>query len=639
MKELIKYLNDATVAYVAGEPYITDKEWDTAYFELQELEQKYRFSFPNSPTGLIYPAEIKTQLEKVTHNHAMLSLDKTKKLSELKEFMGDKECIAMSKLDGLTCSLFYDGGNLVRAETRGDGRIGEDITHNALVIPSIPKMVLTQNELVVDGEIICTSSDFEEFSKDYANPRNFAAGSIRLLDANECQKRKLTFVVWDVVKGFEEFSTLSEKLDAIKEQNPAFKVVKHEKVTAETVGEAISVIKQKQDGYPIDGAVIKYDDCAYYSYLGATAHHFRGGLAFKFYDESYQTKLLDVEWTLGRTGVLTPVACFEPVWIDDCEVTRASLHNISIMESLGVREKGCLVSIFKANQIIPQVERVVKEYGGEPLKIPDKCPVCGWKTSIQISDTGTKTLICENRSCEGQFCNILDHFLGKRGMNIKGLSKATINKLIENNFVKDLSDIFYLEKRAVEWSKLPGCGALSVEKALAAIKAGKKCYLWQFISALGIPNIGMNYAKVLAKQFVKWESFMSAVKDENYSFTVIDGFGAEMNNALKTFDYTEANKIAPLLEFMKDDGIDRTEKTMAGLNFVVTGKLIDFKNRDELIKFIEDRGGKVTGSVTKKTDYLINNDKASETAKNKAAKASGIPILSEDEFIKKFIES
>lgn len=642
MEELIAYLNEATIAYDGGNPYISDKEWDEKYFELQELEQKYRFSLPNSPTNLIYPAKVKSELHKVTHNHAMLSLDKTKSLDDLRSFIGDKDCIAMSKLDGLTCSLYYEGGKLICAETRGDGRIGEDITHNAMVIPSIPKTVKTKGELVVDGEILCSQQDFKEFSKDYAHPRNFAAGSIRLLDANECQKRKLTFVVWDVVKGFEQYPTLSKKLKNIRDENSGFKVVKFFKVDKDTKNLAgiIESIKNKEDGYPIDGAVIKYNDCAYYNYLGATAHHFRGGLAFKFYDESYETHLLDVEWTMGRTGVLTPVACFEPVWIDDCEVTRASLHNISIMKNLGIQRAGSLISVYKSNQIIPQVKRVIRECGGARLEIPDKCPICGGETRIEISDTGTEVLVCANPKCQGKFTNVVNHFLGQRGLNIKGINKATVDKLIENNLIKTLSDIFTLEEHAREWIKIPGCGAISVEKALAAIKKGKECYFWQFISALGIPNIGMNYAKVLGKHFFTWDEFMEAVRDNNYSFTAIEGFGAAMNDSLKGFDYTEANKIAPLLTFIDEQKTDNSnsDSSISGLTFVITGKLVDFK-RAELIDYIESRGGKVAGAISKKTNYLINNDAESTSAKNKAAKANNIPIITEDDFVKKFIES
>lgn len=641
--KVTKELNDATVAYDAGHPIMTDIEWDEKYFWLKQAEDACHYWCEDSPTQIIHFEKV-SKLEKVKHNHLMLSLDKTKDINAVKSFVGDKPWIAMAKMDGLTCSLKYEHGKLVGAETRGNGEVGENILHNAMVIDSIPKRLGMDIDLVVDGEIICTYQDFESFKKaglrdadGYMNPRNFAAGSIRLLDSKECVTRDLTFIAWDIItSSISNFKTLSQKLNWLVTRGffPVPYYINDENFSIE---EAINGLKKDTQllSYPIDGIVFKYNDCEYYQSLGATNHHFRGGLAYKFYDETYETTLKDIEWTMGRTGVLTPVAIFDPLDIEGSEVSRASLHNINTMKALGIREKDCTISIFKANMIIPQVSGVVEEFYGEKIEIPSICPICGGATKVIISDTGTEQLYCDNPNCQGKLINIIDHYCSKKGLDIKGLSKATLEKLIDWGWINKTSDIYTLNTFAADWKKKAGFGEKSVTKILDAIEASKNCELWQFISAIGIPEIGPNVAKILAKEFNDWASFRDAVEDDTYHFFILDGFGEEMHNYIKTFDFTEADKCVHCLSF-KTENNQENNNTMKDMIFVITGKLKHYKNRDALVGEIESHGGKVVGSISKKVNYLINNDINSNSAKNNAAKAANIPIISEEDFMNQF---
>ena len=423
MKDLINWLNERTKEYDTGHPTVSDKEYDDKYFELICMEKETGIIYPDSPTQKIN-YQVVNKLSKVEHNHKMLSLDKTKDINDIKNFLGKEDFLAMCKMDGLTCSLHYINGRLIGAETRGNGTIGEDILHNALVIPSIPNYIACKDELIIDGEIICTYKDFVEFSEDYANPRNFAAGSIRLLDANECAKRHLTFVAWEVINSWEDKEKLEECFKEL--QSLGFIVVPRFKCqmdVIEDIPETIKSIAQAM-GYPIDGVVFKFNNRKYAKSLGETAHHSRAAMAFKFYDETYETTLQNIEWGLGRTGVLTPVAIFNPIDDGESIVERASLHNISIMyETLGEYPYiGQKIWVGKSNQIIPQIYRADKEYYTdiEDLKLhdlPTTCPVCGGDTEV-INNDGVKTLICTNPNCEGKLLNIIDHFCSKKGLDI-----------------------------------------------------------------------------------------------------------------------------------------------------------------------------------------------------------------------------
>lgn len=645
MENLITELNKATVAYDKGEPIMSDKEWDDLYFELQSLEKEYGQSLENSPTRKIHFEKV-SELKKVKHSHPMLSLDKTKDIDEIKSFFGDKDRIAMCKMDGLTCSLTYENGKLISAETRGDGVVGEDITHNALVIPSIPNRINYSERLVIDGEIICTYHDFENFKDEYKNPRNFASGSIRLLDSKECANRKLTFVAWDVIEGMSD-KLLTENLQELNKLG--FNIVPI--TISDTVEVQIDTIKDfaKIFGYPIDGVVFKFNDIEYGKSLGATDHHFKNAIAYKFYDEEYETRLITIHWTMGRTGVLTPVAIFEPIEIDGTIVERASLHNYSIMrEVLGsCAYVGQKIKVYKANQIIPQISDAVKfdygtvvSHGGISANDePERCPICGGSTEIIKSADGVMNMYCSNPNCEGKLINRIDHYCSKKGLDIKGLSKATLEKLIDWGWISNIQDIYNLKDIKEEWISKPGFGVKSVNNILSAIEESKKCKLENFISAIGIPLIGRTVSKELVKYINDYDDFKEKIKN-NYDFSDIEGFGPAINKAIHDFDYTSADAIYYnylTIEQSQKEEIAEGDSSLEGMTFVITGKLKSFKNRDELKAVIESKGGKVAGSVSKNTSYLINNDNLSTTAKNKKAQELGIPIITEETFKQKFL--
>lgn len=640
IRELIEYLKYHTKCYDEGHPEISDMEWDRHYFELQRLEHEYSIYFNDSPTQSI-SYEVVNSLEKVVHNHDMLSLEKTKALNEVKDFLGNVPYLAMCKMDGLTCSLKYENGYLVSAETRGNGKVGENILHNAKVIPSIPKQIPYTGILVIDGEIICTKRDFKEFENEYANPRNFASGSIRLLDSNECSKRKLRFVAWDVIEGLEDSDFLTDKFVTLSEFG--FTIVPY--YAYNDCEEEINKLTLEAEKlyYPIDGIVFKFDDVEYGRSLGQTSHHFKNALAFKFADDTVKTNLTGIDWTMGRTGVLTPVAEFKEIELEGSTVSRASLHNLSVLwDTLG--EKPYFnqeVEVFKANMIIPQIKSAIPfeecedEFIGF-INIPSVCPICG-KPTAQKTDLISIFLICENPSCEGKLINRLDHFCGKKGLDIKGLSKATLEKLINWGWVSSYKDLFELKNHRAEWVKMPGFGVKSVDNILNAIESGRECELPAFIASLGIPLIGSTASKEIVKVFPDWNSFIAAV-ESNYHFWDIPNFGFEMHSAITRFDYTEAKFLYDnyLVVNATQPQSSEVDSTLDGLSLVITGKLNHFKNRDELKALIEARGGKVAGSISGKTSYLINNDVNSSSSKNMSAKKLGVPIISEDAFIEMF---
>lgn len=630
INELVEYLNARNKEYDEGHPTISDEEYDNKYFELIQLEKENNYYLINSPTQYIN-YQVVNSLNKVIHNHEMLSLNKTKDYSEVENFLGEADYIVMLKLDGLTCSLRYLNGRLISAETRGNGIEGEDILHNAMVIPSIPKTIAYKDELIIDGEIICLNSDFDSYSSLYKNSRNFAAGSIRLLDARECAKRKLTFVAWDIIKGLEEINSLKQKLEIISTPKFGFKIVPY--------GDYNYLRDIVENGdYPCDGLVFKYDNIEYYKSLGSTSHHPRGAIAYKFYDEVYETKLINIEWNVGRTGQITPVAIFEPVEIEGSTCERASLHNISVMRELsgGLEMVGDTLGVFKANLIIPQVSTWKRNHRvDEILTIPIKCPICGKPTEISTNDN-VQILMCNNPDCEGKLINKLVHFCSKKGLDIKGLSKATLEKLIDWEWVNSLSDIMELKAHRKEWMTKPGFGLKSVDNILDAIEAAKNTTLDKFISSLGIPLIGETVSKDLVNHISSYEELREKVNSK-FNFSVYAGFAESKTEALWSFDFTEADKIYNYLSIIKNEQTIKNEGKCDGLKFVITGKLTINKNRDALKKLIESNGGKVVDSISKNTNYLINNDINSTSSKNTQAKKLNIPIISENEFMEKFI--
>lgn len=629
IRELIDKLNYYTKKYDEGKPEISDQEWDDMYFELQRLENEYHTYCEDSPTQVI-DYQVVNKLEKVEHNHPMLSLDKTKDIDVISSFVGNKDYIAMAKMDGLTCSLRYLDGKLVSAETRGNGLVGEDILHNALQVKNIPHKINFKNELIVDGEIICTYEDFEPFEAEYKNPRNFASGSIRLLDSKESAMRRLSFVAWDVIKGLEnEQDSLIGKLETIAELGFTVVPMYFGSNDIQNVIEQIQ-LKSKALSYPIDGVVFKLNQCDEYNAAGRTDHHFKGGMAYKFYDEEYETTLQNIEWTMGRTGVLTPVAIFDTIDIDGSEVSRASLHNVSVMtEVLGQPYKGQKIKVFKANMIIPQVSWGEKK----PLTISDfrceVCPICGGATRLNDND-GVVTLICGNPQCEGKLINRLDHFCGNKGLDIKGLSKATLEKLINWGWISNYIDIYKLETRSNEWKTKPGFGEKSVERILKAIEDSKHPSLDAVIAAAGIPLIGRTVAKELVKYIDTYEDFRYKI-ESGFDFTQYDGFGETMAAALYDFDYKEIDDVVDYALDIQSKKVEESNNKLEGLTFCVTGKVHIYKNRDELKADIESKGGKVVSSMSSKVNYLVNNDITSTSSKNLAAKQANIPIITEEE--------
>lgn len=639
MQELIDKLNYYTKLYDEGHPAISDKEWDDIYFQLQKWENFEGVYLENSPTQKVN-YQVVNKLNKVQHNHPMLSLDKTKSIDAIKSFLGNKNFICMAKMDGLTCSLKYLNGKLVSAETRGNGIEGEDILHNALQVRNIPKRIDYPGELIIDGEIICTYNDFKPFENEYKNPRNFASGSIRLLDSKESANRHLSFIAWDCIKGLEHDNFLSNKLLTL--DKIGFTIVPFEVNLPEykSIEQIMEIVKKSCYNLPIDGLVFKYDNCDEYIAAGKTDHHFKGGLAYKFYDEMYETKLKDVEWTMGRTGVLTPIAIFDTIDIDGTEVSRASLHNVSIMEKTLHKTdicgwRGQKLQIFKANQIIPQIGWAEEDIDGltkSYIDFPHFCPICGGKVEIwSNSESDTQVLMCVNPNCEGKLINKLEHMLGKKGLDAKGISKATLEKLIDFGWIKQLRDVFTLQSYAEEWKNIKGFGEKSVSNILQSISNCTNCNLESVISAAGIPLIGRTVAKTLSKRFSSYNTFREAI-DGDFNFESIGGFGYEMNKSLKTFDYTEMDYIVNnYLHIEENKDNNNNSKVLNNLTFCITGKLKEYKNRDELIKFIENNGGKVVSTVSKNVNYLINNDINSTSSKNKKAKEYGIPIISEVE--------
>ena len=635
IRDLIDELNYHTKLYDLGKPEISDSEWDRKYFKLVELENQEQCYFEDSPTQRVN-FQVVNQLNKIEHSHPMLSLNKTKDIEEVKSFLNGKNSIAMLKMDGLTCSLTYENGYLVRAETRGNGIVGEDVLHNVLQIKNIPNKINYKEKLVIDGEVICTYKDFKSFDKEYKNPRNFAAGSIRLLDSEESAMRRLKFIAWDVIEGFEDGDFLSVKLKSLKDLG--FTIVPFFTNFVD-VEDVIEWLKERANSfeYPIDGIVFKYDYVEYYLAAGRTDHHFKGGLAYKFYDEEYETTLIDIEWTMGRTGVLTPVAIFEPIDIDGTEVSRANLHNISVMSELsgGFERIGDTLCIYKANQIIPQVSRW--EHNGEysedtHLSLPEICPICGEPTEIR-QENDSKMLYCSNPQCGGKLLNRIDHFCSKKGLDIKGLSKATLEKLIDWGWINTYQDIFILNEYRDKWIKKPGFGIASVDKILNAIKDAKTPTLDKVIAAAGIPEIGSKVAKDLAKHYEDWWAFRNET-----DFLKYDGIGEVMNNNLLNFDYEDLNLDYTVNLHLnkakrKEEINNNTSSSLNNLVFCITGKLNTFKNRNELKADIESKGGKVVDSVSSKVNYLINNDIESVSAKNKKAKELGIKILTEEAYL------
>ena len=638
LKELTEQLNHYRDSYYNhSESLVSDKQYDDLFDELQTLEEETGIVMSNSPTNTV-GYEVKSKLEKVKHSHPMLSLDKTKSTDDLVKFSDGKDCIISLKLDGLTVLNTYDNGVLYQSETRGNGEEGEIITHNAKVFDNIPLNIPFDRKFEIEGEAIITQSDFEKINTngEYKNCRNLASGSVRQLDSNITKNRHVRFIAWKIPFGVTTY-TLGFEIAA----HYGFEVVPYVKYNSSTdnIEKKIEELKTiaKEKSLPIDGLVITYNNVEYGKSLGMTGHHPKHSLAYKFYDDIYPTELLDVEFTMGKTGVLTPTAVFKPVEIDGTVVERASLHNISIMKELGITHKGQTINVYKANQIIPQIDSVEDddiEITDDNMIIPvETCPICGADTKI-IQENDSKVLICTNDNCKGKLLGKLVHFCSKNAINIEGMSEATLQFLIDKGWIKSFNDIYKLDYHRENWKEYDGFGDKSVDKLLDAIEDSRNTTPDRFIYSLSIPQIGRSASKDISKFFNNnCEEFKMYGTTINY--TQIDGFGESMNNSLHKWlseNHIMIEELAKEFTFKKEKN-NSSSVDLSGKTFVITGSLIHYKNRDELVSVIESMGGKVSGSVSTKTSYLINNDTQSSSSKNQKAKQLNIPIISEEDFI------
>lgn len=654
VKELVEILNQHRDAYYNKQSSaISDYEYDNLFDELSKLEKETKFVLTNSPTNSV-GYEVKGKLTKIKHSHPMLSLDKTKLVSDLKEFANNKDCLLSLKMDGLTILLTYDNGKLIQAETRGNGEIGEDVTHNAKVFENIPLTINYLGRIEIEGEAIITYKDFDIINKklspeeQYKNPRNLASGSVRQLDSEVAAKRHIKFITWKVPYieydiGTDKDNNFFGRLSFVKDLGfdiVPFWTYANGTYDEKHIEEIIEDLKKKADnlGYPIDGLVMTYNDIAYGNSLGMTGHHPKHSIAFKFYDEEVETELLNIDWTMGKTGVLTPTAVFEPVDIDGTTVGRASLHNVSILTELDLHI-GDTITVYKANAIIPQIkENLSSKYRRNPEYVPiiSKCPICGEDTKLE-RENSTINLICTNPNCKGKLLGKLSHFVSKNAMNIEGLSESTLEKFINEGFIGSFVDIYELKNNFEHGIKhMDGFGEKSVGKLFAAIDNSRNTTLDRFIYALSIPLIGKSASKTISNYFEgDYDKFMDAWYSE-FHWIELEDFG--FNMSLSMTDYYSENKemikeLASYMTFEKKEKVN-SNVDLSGKVFVITGSLNTFENRDIAKDKIESLGGKVSGSVSKNTSYLVNNDITSVSGKNKKAKELGVPIIAEEDLIK-----
>ena len=630
---LIDRLNEASREYYQNSNEImTNKEYDDLYDKLVALEKETGIIMSNSPTVNV-GSEIVSSLPKEAHEKPMLSLDKTKSVDDLQSFLGDKEGLLSWKLDGLTVVLTYNGGKLTKALTRGNGSIGEIITSSAKCFENIPLQIPFEEELIIRGEAIISYSDFERINEDleeeYKNPRNLCSGTIRSLDSSVTLNRHVKFVAFNLVSASnKDFATRKEQFEFLFKLG--FEVVEYKSVDENNIQGVVDYFRNSisSQDYPCDGLVLIYDDIEYGKSLGMTSKFPKDSIAFKWQDETSKTILRDILWSPSRTGLLNPVAIFDPVEIEGTTVSRASLHNVSIVKELqlGIGDE---IEVYKANMIIPQVATNLTKSNN--FSIPDICPICGSPLTIS-NENGSETLVCNNIDCPIKRLKSFTLFVSRDALNIEGLSEKTIEKLIDNNLLNELSDIFNLKNHKDKICKIEGLGEKSFDKLIQEIENKKTTSLYKIIYGIGIPGIGLSYAKLLCKYFDNDIEQIKHATEE--SMTMIDGFGKTMacdvfkyfNNELniKRLD----NLLSKIILLNEED----SSNVLDGKQFVVTGTLNNYNNRRELLDKIEALGGKIATSVSKNTDYLINNDINSSSTKNKKAKELGIQIITENEF-------
>lgn len=643
MKYLVEQLNLAAKAYYAEDREIMSNwEYDKLYDELVALEEETGVILSNSPTGKV-GYEAVEELPKEQHESPMLSLGKTKSREELQSWLQGNEAVLSWKLDGLTVVLTYRDGKLLKAVTRGNGEIGEVVTNNAKTFKNLPLKISYQGELVLRGEAVISYSDFEKINngiaseeEKYKNPRNLCSGSVRQLNNEITAKRNVQFFAFSLVKADDVDFHNSKKAqyEFLKEQG--FSVVDYKMVTEDTILDAISYFEKSIPDYdiPSDGLVLTYEDIAYGKSLGRTAKFPRDSIAFKWADELRETKLIDVEWSASRTGLINPVAIFEPVELEGTTVSRASVHNISIVKSLKLGI-GDTVTVYKANMIIPQIAENLT--GSDTLEIPEICPVCGGRTQIRQTNE-VQSLYCTNENCAAKQIKSFTHFVSRDAMNIEGLSEATLEKFIEQGFIHEFADLFHLTDHRENIVDMEGFGEKSYQKLIDSIEVAKNTTLPRVIYALGIANIGLANAKMLCKHFdYDFEKLRSA---DVKTLSAVEGVGEVIATAFVEYMQDEVKKqiIDHLLQEITIEvpKVDAESQTLSGMTFVITGSLIHYASRNELKDEIEQRGGKVAGSVTSKTTCLINNDVTSTSSKNKKAKELNVPILSEEQFLEQY---
>lgn len=644
IRELIRTLRAAGRAYYQeSREIMSNFEYDKLYDELVSLEKETGIVFANSPTQNV-GYEVVSALPKERHEKPMLSLNKTKSVEELADWLGGQTGLLSWKMDGLTIVLTYQNGTLVKAVTRGNGEIGEVITANAKAFVNVPLNISYQGELILRGEAIIRYSDFEKINEQiedvdakYKNPRNLCSGSVRQLNSEITAQRQVHFYAFSLVKadGIDFKNSRKEQFEWLKTQG--FEVVEYHEVTKETLPETVKMYSEAiaENDTPSDGLVLLYDDIAYGQSLGRTAKFPRDSIAFKWADEIQETKLLYIEWSASRTGLINPVAVFEPVELEGTTVSRASVHNISIMEALELGA-GDRITVYKANMIIPQIADNLTRSGVRD--IPEACPVCGGQTEVrQLNDV--KSLYCTNPDCQAKKIKSFTLFTSRDALNIAGLSEATLEKFIGVGMIHEYADIFHLDRHQEEIVEMDGFGQKSYDNLIAAAEKASHTTLPRMVYGLGVAGIGLANAKMICRHFRNdFEAMRHATVEE---LVEIDGIGEVLAQAWTAFFSDGKNNaivdhlLAELtFEAGDEESSEGADEAFAGMNFVITGSLEQFKNRKELQELIERRGGKVTGSVTSKTNYLINNDVASSSSKNKKARELGVPILSEEEFLK-----
>lgn len=648
IKELVTLLNTASYAYYGKDnPIMSDKQYDDLYDELLELEKETGFILSGSPTQKVQ-GYIVESLKKVRHTKPMLSANKTKDIQGIKKFIGDKPCVMSWKEDGLTIVLRYKDGVFSQAITRGQGDYGEDVTHTMKMCKNIPMKIPYCTDIEVRGECVISWDDFnrinDELVTPYKHPRNLAAGSVRQLDPNIAKQRNILYKAFelvqdDIYKESKNYPMLTEQLMNISEsfdylEECGFDVVEHEYVTKNNVEEIVKKYVPENYRFPVDGLIFEYNDYVYGKSLGETSHHPLNMVALKWADDLYETQLTDIEWATSRTGLINPVAVFKPVDLDGAITTRATLHNVSYIEDLQLGI-GDTIQVYRSNMVIPKVHDNLTR--SNTWKLPNKCPCCGGDVEVH-SDNGSKTLHCCNPDCKAKLIAKLTHATSKNALNIDGLSEATIEKFVNLGWLKSIKDIYYLKNYAKNISNLEGFGKKSAEKLLKAIEDSRNTDLSKFLYALGIPLIGKSASKDIARTCeYNIDIFRMTINlEQTNAFKNIEGFGDEMNKSLivwwnkNKYDFCE---LVQELSFVIPDD-NNLSINLSGKTFCITGTLSHYSNRNELIDVIEKFGGKVTGNVSAKTDYLINNNKESESTKNKKARQLNIPIISEEDFIK-----